>query len=120
MLASKRSPDRVKRNPGQASRHDPGFRWRSIRATLAILQRCNDFASRDMPEEPSYKRLERRGEEIYDEMYAIGHPGGLLSEIKECFAAAIEAAESEALTEEARRLRARLEHIVEVYRRQFT
>ncbi len=72
-----------------------------------------------MPEEPSYKKLERRGEEIYDELYA-GHPRGLLSEIKECFEAAIASAESEGLNDEARRLRARLDHIVTVYRRQFT
>ena len=45
-----------------------------------------------MPEELSYKKLERRGEEIYDEMYEGGNPLGLLSEIKECFEAAIAAA----------------------------
>lgn len=73
-----------------------------------------------MPEQPSYKKLERRGEEIYDELYATGHPRGLLSEIKECFGAAIASAESEGLNDEARRLRARLDHIVTVYRRQFT
>jgi hypothetical protein len=43
-----------------------------------------------------------------------------LSEIKECFAAAIAAAERDRLTDEARRLQARLDHIVMVYRRQFT
>jgi hypothetical protein len=73
-----------------------------------------------MPDEPSYKRLERRGEEIYDEMYDAGSALGFLSEIKECFTAAIDAAESEGLTEEAQRLRARLDHIVAVYRSQFT
>jgi hypothetical protein len=71
-------------------------------------------------EEPSYKRLERRGEEIYDEMYDGGSTLGLLSEIKECFAGAIDAAEAEGLDAEARRLRARLDQIVTVYRRQFT
>jgi hypothetical protein len=73
-----------------------------------------------MPEEPAYKKLERRGEEIYDEMYNTSSPHGLLSDIKECFEAAIAAAESGGLAEEARRLRARLDHIVTVYRRQFT
>jgi hypothetical protein len=29
----------VKRNPGQAWRHEPGFRWRSIRATLAGMSK---------------------------------------------------------------------------------
>jgi hypothetical protein len=70
--------------------------------------------------EPHYKKLERRGEEIYDEMYETSSPRGYLSEIKECFTAAIAAAESDGLTEEARRLQARLDHIVAVYRRQFT
>ncbi len=72
-----------------------------------------------MPEEPDYKKLERRGEEIYDEMYGTSSPHGLLSEIKECFEAAIAAAQDHGLTQEAQRLRARLDHIVSVYRRQF-
>jgi len=67
-----------------------------------------------------YKQLERRGEEIYDEMYETGRPHGYLSEIKECFEAAIDAAERDGFTKEARRLRARLDHIATVYRRQFT
>ena len=70
-------------------------------------------------EEPHYKKLERRGEEIYGEMYETSSPGGYLSEIKECFAAAIAAAEKDGLTDEAQRLQARLDHIVTVYRRQF-
>jgi hypothetical protein len=73
-----------------------------------------------MPDEPHYKKLERRGEEIYDEMYETSTPHGNLSEIKECFAAAIAAAEGEGLADEGRRLRARLDHIVTVYRRQFS
>ena len=73
-----------------------------------------------MPDEPSYQALERRGEEIYDEMYERGSPLGLLSEIKDCFEAAIAAAEGEGLGAEAARLRARLDAIVAVYRRQFT
>jgi len=73
-----------------------------------------------MAEEPHYKKLERRGEEIYDEMYETSNPLGYLSEIKECFNAAIAAAESVGLSGEAQRLQARLDHIVTVYRRQFT
>ena len=72
-----------------------------------------------MPDEPHYKKLERRGEEIYDEMYETSSSSGYLSEIKECFTAAIDAAVSEGLTAEAQRLQARLDHIVTVYRRQF-
>ena len=73
-----------------------------------------------MADEPRYKQLERRGEEIYDEMYETSSPRGYLSEIKECFAAAIAAAESDGLAAEAQRLQARLDHIVTVYRRQFS
>ena len=73
-----------------------------------------------MTDEPHYKKLERRGEEIYEEMYETSNPLGYLSEIKECFEGAIDAAETSGLSEEARRLRARLDHIVTVYRRQFT
>ena len=73
-----------------------------------------------MPDEPHYKKLERRGEEIYDEMYETSGSRGYLSEIKECFTAAIDAAEAQGLSAEAQRLRARLDHIVAVYRSQFT
>ena len=69
--------------------------------------------------EPRYKQLERRGEEIYDEMYETSSSSGYLSEVKECFNAAIEAAEADGLSDEAQRLQARLDHIVTVYRRQF-
>jgi hypothetical protein len=72
------------------------------------------------PDEPHYKKLEQRGEEIYDEMYETSSPRGYLSEIKECFNAAIDAAEADGLSGEARRLQARLDHIVTVYRRQFS
>ena len=60
------------------------------------------------------------GEEIYDEMYETSSPHGYLSEIKECFNAAIDAAEADGLSAEARRLQARLDHIVTGYRRHFT
>ena len=73
-----------------------------------------------LPDEPHYKKLERRGEEIYDEMYETSSPRGYLSEIKECFTAAIDAAESEGSSDEAKRLQARLDHIVDGYRRYFT
>ena len=53
-----------------------------------------------MPDEPQYKKLERRGEEIYEEMYETSNPLGYLSEIKECFAAAIAAAESDGFAED--------------------
>ncbi|HTT48514.1 MAG TPA: hypothetical protein VMG39_11000 [Pseudolabrys sp.] len=73
-----------------------------------------------MPTLPHFKTLELHAESIYAEMYERGSPLGLLSEIKECFTAAIAAAEGDELPAEAARLRARLDHIVTVYRRQFT
>ena len=72
-----------------------------------------------MPDEPSYKALERRGEEIYDELYESGG-SGLLSEIKECFHAAIAAAKEAGLDDEAKRLAKRLDQIIGAYRSQFT
>ena len=72
-----------------------------------------------MPDTPPYKELEKRGEEIYDELYEHGG-SGLLSEIKECLTAAAAAAEEAGLAEEAKRLRARLDHIVAVHRSQLS
>ena len=72
-----------------------------------------------MPTEPAYKALERRGEEIYDELYETGGRG-LLSEIKECFEGAIAEAAKASLPAEATRLRARLDHIVTGVRRHFS
>ena len=69
--------------------------------------------------EPRYRQLEKRGEEIYDELSECGGTG-LLSEIKECFTEAIVAAEAADLADEAKRLRARLDHIVTGYRKHFT
>lgn len=72
-------------------------------------------------DEPAYKRLERQGEQYYDELYKIGGSrGGLLSDIKDCFREAINAARKEGFTDEAKRLEARLVHIVAVYRSQFS
>jgi hypothetical protein len=53
-------------------------------------------------------------------VYERGSPLGLLSATKECFETAIAAAEGEGLSAEVARLRARLDRIVAVYRRQFT
>ncbi len=72
-----------------------------------------------MADAPRYRALERRGEEICDEMYRTAWPRGLLSEIRECFEAAIVLAQQEGPASEARRLRDRLEHIETVYRKHF-
>ena len=48
---------------------------------------------RPSAEQPAYKRLERIGEQYYDELYeGSGRRAGAFSEVKECFHSAIEAA----------------------------
>ena len=47
-----------------------------------------------MPDEPTYKRLERVGEQLYEELDQPGSHHGVLSEIKECFEGAISDAEA--------------------------
>ena len=73
-----------------------------------------------MAEEPPHKRLERLGEQAYDELYDTRYPTGCWSDIKDYFVAAIAAAEEVGLGDEAERLRPRLAHIRNVYRHQFT
>jgi len=69
-------------------------------------------------DQPPYKKLERRGEEIYDEMYDSRSSHGYLSEIKECLMPRSTPPKPTDYT--TRRLRARLDHIVAVHRSQFT
>ncbi len=79
-------------------------------------------AAPENSKEPAYKRLEQLGEQYYDELYESSGTSriGLLSEIKECFHGAIKAAREEGFAAEAERLEARLDHIVEGYRRFFS
>ena len=65
-------------------------------------------------------RYEALAEAAYDEMYETRSPAGSYSELKECFAMAIAAAERAGLRDEAKRLNARLEHCKAVYRSQFS
>jgi hypothetical protein len=64
--------------------------------------------------------LEALAEKAYDEMYETRFPAGLYSELKECFALAIGAAERAGRPDEAARLTRRLDHCREVYRKQFS
>ena len=73
-----------------------------------------------MTVERAYEKFERLGEKAYSEMYETSFPAGCWSEVKDCFAAAIASAKAEGLTEEVKRLEARLEHIRAVYRSQFS
>ena len=65
-------------------------------------------------------RLEKWGEEAYDRMYGTRSPAGDYSEAKENFHAAIALANELGMTDEARRLEARLLHIKSVFRSQFS
>jgi hypothetical protein len=65
-------------------------------------------------------RYEALAEAAYSEMYDTRSPAGSYSELKECFAMAISAAERAGLHDEAKRLNARLEHCKNVYRSQFS
>jgi hypothetical protein len=65
-------------------------------------------------------RFEALAEAAYDEMYETRSPAGPYSELKECFALAIAAAERAGLHDEAKRLSQRLEHCKNVYRSQFS
>jgi hypothetical protein len=116
---------------GQIHREISAWRVMKLRHCLRFFQiwrLANALASNlrgrgggtDVLQKPSYKTQERRGEAIYDEMYERGSPLGLLSEIKECFEAAMVAAETDGLAVEAKRLRARLDHMATVFHRQFT
>jgi len=65
-------------------------------------------------------RYETLAEAAYDEMYETRSPAGSYSELKECFALAIAAAERAGLNNDAKRLSERLEHCKAVYRSQFS
>ena len=64
--------------------------------------------------------LEALAEEAYDEMYETRYPAGPYSDLKECFALAIGAAERAGRPDEAARLTRRLDHCRQVYRKQFS
>ena len=66
--------------------------------------------------------LEARGEQAYADMYEAPNStaaAGCYNDAKDYFARAIGCAERAGLEAEAQRLRARNEHIIAVYRRQF-
>ncbi len=66
------------------------------------------------------KRCEALAEQVYSDMYETRFPAGYLSELKDHFAAAIAAAERAGRSDEAGRLRRRLAHCTEVYRKHFS
>lgn len=68
---------------------------------------------------PPYRDFEDIAEEAYDDMYE-GRVAGRWSDIKEYLGMAILSAEREGLTDEAERLRQRLDHIRNVVQRQFS
>ena len=72
--------------------------------------------------EPPQKmgQLERWGEEAYDRMYDSRRPSGDYSEAKENFHMAIQLARELGREDEVQRLEARLQHIKDVFRSQFS
>jgi hypothetical protein len=66
------------------------------------------------------RRCEALAEKAYDEMYDTRYPAGPYSDLKDYFAAAIDAAREAGLQDEVERLSKRLEHCKQVYRSQFT
>jgi hypothetical protein len=76
----------------------------------------------DRPEEPKlplYREYEALAEQAYDDLYE-GRVAGRWTDIKDFLAMAIASAEREGLSEEAERLRKRLEHIRKVVYSQFS
>ena len=76
-------------------------------------------AQADEPKLPLYREFEALAEQAYDDLYE-GRIVGRWSDIKEYLAMAIGSAEREGLSDEAGRLRNRLEHIRKVVRSQFS
>jgi hypothetical protein len=72
------------------------------------------------PPPQKVSELERLGEEAYDRMYDSRHPSGDYSEAKECFHMAIQQARELGREDEVQRLEARLQHIKDVFRSQFS
>ncbi len=69
----------------------------------------------------SLRKCKALGEKYYDQMYETRlNPTGLYSDAKDAFIDAISAANGLGLTDEARALEARLEHVKAVFRRQFS
>jgi hypothetical protein len=65
-------------------------------------------------------KFEALAEAAYDAMYDARRPATCYSDFKDFFANAAAAAERAGLPQEAKRLRARLEHCRAVYRSQFS
>jgi hypothetical protein len=64
--------------------------------------------------------LEALAEKAYDEMYETRFPMGCFADLKDYFFEAIGTAERAGLLDEANRLRQRLDHCRQVYRKQFS
>lgn len=95
--------------------------FRDERAPLAQPAGAQPFPPYDQMKPPQrLSQLERWGEEAYDRMYDTRSPSGEYSEAKENFRMAIQLARELGQEDEAQRLEARLQHIKDVFRSQFT
>ena len=63
---------------------------------------------------------EARAEQAYADMYETRYPAGEYGDLKDYFALAIDAARRAGLSDEVERLSKRLEHCIQVYRKQFS
>jgi len=65
-------------------------------------------------------QCEALAERAYADMYETRYPSGCYADLKDHFIDAITAAERAGLSDEAKRLRTRLDHCKQVYRKQFS
>ncbi len=101
--------------------------WSGLRARICpvrprggLLGRSGSRMATAADELRRMAEFEARAEKAYDEMYETRYPAGLYSDLKEFFALAIGAAERAGRPDEATRLRQRLDHCREVYRKHFS
>jgi hypothetical protein len=66
------------------------------------------------------REYEALAEKAYDDMYDSRSPAACYSDLKDCFASAIAAANRAGLQDDADRLTKRLDHCKQVYRKQFS
>lgn len=79
-----------------------------------------ESAEDDQTDDARLKALEALAEEAYGEMYDTRYPTGCYSRAKEAFYDAITLADRLGRQEDVERLQKRLQHVKEVFRRQFT
>jgi hypothetical protein len=80
---------------------------------------CPPYGARRAEAARHVARLDALAEKYYDEMYETHSLTGCYADMKDCFTEAISVAEMAGLSTDAERLRKRLDHCKEVYRKHF-